>query len=588
MRQLVYIFILALLPFGLSAQKVNWETTSVNFGTVRDWNSPPATFKFKNTGKGKLMFLPQRHNREVLVRYPNRAIQPGETGEITVLYYTGETGSFSRTIEVYTNASNKAEKLTVKGNIKSIYANALTTCPSFQNPTPAKTSNPNVIQVLDAATNKPIPNASVEVYDRGIRKAINGTNLEGVAVNWIEPDKYIAIASKGGYEKVEQEIVFTKRNRTQVIYLNRKNTKPELANEEFLASEESQWEETTEVFDDRFQRSESVEENFDASTSLSTGLGITTNDVLEDESNLELEAIDLGITTNELIAEELIEPQDEANEELDLGISSNDQWDELAGVLEEIEEPVQETAVEIFELGISTNNQLKETPIAETEPSIEEQVEAALAEAEAAETTTVIQLEPEPEFSSEKYRANNVLLLLDVSGSMKDDDKMDKLKSSIRRLVMMLREVDVLTMIAYNSISWEVLPPTPVTDNQTIVTLVDSLHASGYTNGVKGMEAAYESLEKQLITGGNNQLIIATDGKFNSSKFSEKDAVQMVKDNSDKGIVLSIIGFGDDKEAGRLMKKLANMGQGSFLQVKDNEDPTELLAEEIKTRSLKR
>jgi Ca-activated chloride channel family protein len=162
---------------------------------------------------------------------------------------------------------------------------------------------------------------------------------------------------------------------------------------------------------------------------------------------------------------------------------------------------------------------------------------------------------------------------------------MDKLKSSIRRLVLMLREVDVLTMIAYNSTSWEVLPPTPVTDNQAIVTLVDSLQASGYTNGVNGMEAAYESLEKQLIVGGNNQLIIATDGKFNSSKFSEKDAVQMVKDNSDKGIVLSIIGFGDDKEAGRLMRKLANLGGGNFLQVKNNEDPTELLAEEIKNRS---
>ena len=96
---------------------------------------------------------------------------------------------------------------------------------------------------------------------------------------------------------------------------------------------------------------------------------------------------------------------------------------------------------------------------------------------------------------------------------------------------------------------------------------------------------AYESLEKQLIAGGNNQLIIATDGKFNSSKFSEKDAVQMVKDNSNKGIVLSIIGFGEDKEAARLMKKLANLGEGNFLQVKDNEDPTELLAEEIKNRS---
>jgi Mg-chelatase subunit ChlD len=534
MGRLFYILVLALLPFGLSAQKVNWETTTVSFGTVGDWNSPPATFRFKNTGSDRLMFLPQRHDREVLVRYPNRAIQPGETGEITVQYYTGETGSFSRSVEVYTNASNKAEKLTVRGNIKSIYANALTACPSFQNPTPVKKGDPNVIQVVDAVTDRPIPNASVEVFDRGIRKAINGTNIEGVAVNWIEPGKYIAVSSKSGYEKGEQEIAFTKRNRTQVVYLNRKSVQPNLEEEEIVA------------VNDRLGESEPMD------------LGITTNDVLENENNQVVEQIDLGITTNEVLAEEPIESESEKIEEFDLGISSNDQWDEPAMVSEEDEEPV-----------------------AQEQLSIEEQVEAALTESEVAE----VHEKGEPEFSSTKYRPNNVLLLLDVSGSMKDDDKMDKLKSSIRRLVLMLREVDVLTMIAYNSTSWEVLPPTPVTDNQAIVTLVDSLQASGYTNGVNGMEAAYESIENQLIVGGNNQLIIATDGKFNSSKFSEKDAVQMVKDNSDKGIVLSIIGFGDDKEAGRLMKKLANLGEGNFLQVKNNEDPTELLAEEIKNRS---
>ena len=516
-----------------------------------DWNSPPATFKFANTGNDRLMFLPQRHNREVLVRYPNRAIQSGESGEIEILYYTGETGAFSITVEIYTNASNKSEKLTVRGNIKSIYANALTACPSFQTPTPTRSTEPNVVQVVDAATNIPIPNASVEVFDRGIRKAINGTNLEGVAVNWIEPGKYIAIAYKEGYEKAEQEIAFTKRNRTQVVYLNQ-------------------------------NLDESIVDSPQSTEQEPINLGIATNEQLDEENRQSLidnryspiKEVDLGITTNILLEEDT-----EDLEGMDLGISSNEQWNEPVAVLEEIEEPVEEILDEDVELGINTNNQLEEP---NRQLQIEKEVEKAL---EDAEMRVDVESPPEPEFSSIKYRPNNVLLLLDVSGSMKDDDKMDKLKASIRRLVLMLREVDVLTMIAYNSNSWEVLAPTPVTDNQAIVTLVDSLQASGYTNGVKGMEAAYESLEKQLITGGNNQLIIATDGKFNSSKFSEKDAVQMVKDNSDKGIVLSIIGFGEDKEAGRLMKKLATLGEGNFLQVKNNEDPTELLAEEIKNRS---
>jgi secreted protein with Ig-like and vWFA domain len=292
-------------------------------------------------------------------------------------------------------------------------------------------------------------------------------------------------------------------------------------------------------------------------------------------------------------------------QEFDLGILTNEQWDapvetsaeaELVVALNEQmdEQPVrvENELTEEIDLGINTNETISEEilesePISVTETSVEEMVEAALAES-AVETVSVQPLnDTEPEFSTEKYRPNNVLLLLDVSGSMDDDGKMDRLKASIRRLVMMLREVDVLTLIAYNSTSWEVLPPTPVTDNAAIITLVDSLMPVGYTNGVKGMESAYQSLLRQRIEGGNNQLIIATDGKFNSSKFSEQQAIDIVNHHSDKGIVLSILGFGNDREATRLMKKLANTGGGSFLQIESNEDPTEVLTEEIKLRSLK-
>ncbi|TNF29350.1 MAG: VWA domain-containing protein, partial [Bacteroidetes bacterium] len=358
--------------------------------------------------------------------------------------------------------------------------------------------------------------------------------------------------SKDGYEKREEEVSFTKRNRTHVVYLNRS---AELNETEIMASVDDRWAEPIEISDDRLQTSEIMETAID--------LGVTTNILLEEDDE-RLKEMDLGITTNELFVEERVEPQPENSEQFDLGVNTNEQFDEQPSE-PLLQEPAQQQSTE----------------------EIEQTIEAALAEAEPSTVNSQLSTEPEPEFSEEKFKRNNVLLLLDVSGSMKDDGKMDKLKSSIRRLVMMLREVDVLTMIAYNSDSWEVLPPTPVTDNLSIVDLVDSLQASGYTNGVKGMETAYQSLEKQLIAGGNNQLIIATDGKFNSSKFSEEEAVQLVKSNSDKGIVLSIIGFGDDREAGRLMRKLANLGDGSFMQVDKDQDPTELLAEEIKLRSLK-
>lgn len=544
----------------------------MNFGTVKDWNSPAATYSFQNTGSKDLMLLPQRHERDVLVRYPNRSIRPGEVASITIQYYTGETGSFSRTVEVYSNASDKPVKLTVKGSIKSIYADALTQCPSFQTTTPNKSDEPNVIQVVDRRTDRPIPGAQVEIYDRGIRKAVNGTNLDGVAVNWVEAGKYIAIAYKEGYEKGEEEISFSKRNRSHIVYLDRKSREPI---------------EPAVVLEDR-----PVEEEVAPIQEVETeefDLGISLNDQIENEEIVDEPEFDLGVSTNNqwedepTALEEIPESVEEPEESFDLGISLNEQIaEEVPNETKTSEEEVNASTSLSTSLGITTNEVLEEEILVKTEElNVEELVEAALTEAE---PSTEI---PEPEFSSEKFKPNNVLLLIDVSGSMKDDDKMAQLKKAVRRMIMMLREVDVLTLIAYNSSSWEVLPPTPVKENEAIVALIDSLEPTGYTNGVKGMESAYASLFDQLIPGGNNQLIIATDGKFNSSKFSEKDAIQLVKSNSDRGIVLSIIGFGEDREATRLMRKLAKEGNGSFMQINKGENPTELLAEEIKSRSRK-
>lgn len=584
MRTVFQLFLLTLISASLFGQNVKWEKTTINFGTVKDWNSPAANFKFTNTGTERLMFLPQRHDREVLVRYPNRAIRPGESGVITIMYYTGNTGVFSRMVEVFSNASGKAEKLTVKGNIKSIYADALTQCPSFQTASTPKTGEPNVVQAVDEQTNRPIPGTQIEIFDRGIRKAINGTNVEGVAVNWVEPGKYIAVGYKEGYEKAEEEVVFTKRNRSHVIYLKRNV---------FV-------EEPVLVIDEPVQELEITEP---------IELGITTNQVLREEtveseslSKEPEEQFDLGISTNNQWEEpsQVEEEVPEYTEEFDLGISFNEHFSDEVTVdssLTQAKEvpPAVIPAEERFDLGINLNEQLESESVEAQDgeqisnsENIEQLVEAALAEAEVKpEPATEVIPSVEPEFAETTFKPNNVLLLLDVSGSMRDGGKMDKLKASINRLVTILREVDVLTMIAYNSNSWELLPPTPVKDNEGIMAIVDSLVPFGYTNGVKGMESAYESLEKQLIDGGNNQLIIATDGKFNSSKFSEKDAIQLVKSNKDKGIVLSIIGFGEDKEAARLMRRLADLGEGSFLRVKNNEDPTELLADEIKLRSRK-
>ncbi|MDP6908431.1 MAG: DUF1573 domain-containing protein, partial [Flavobacteriales bacterium] len=220
MRLLHYILMM-LLPFAAEAQKIKWERTSFNFVAVTDWNSPPATFVYKNVGKNRLMFLPQKHKRDVLVSYPNHAIEPGEEGEITIQYYTADTGPFSRTVEVYSNASNKPTRLTLRGTIKSIYANALTACSSFRNDEVVRTTHYNMVVVADRATGDPITGARIELYERTKRRSVSLTSLQGQSTNRVERGKYLAVVTKDGYQKAEQELFFEKGTGVHVIYLDR-------------------------------------------------------------------------------------------------------------------------------------------------------------------------------------------------------------------------------------------------------------------------------------------------------------------------------------------------------------------------------
>ena len=138
------------------------------------------------------------------------------------------------------------------------------------------------------------------------------------------------------------------------------------------------------------------------------------------------------------------EPEPELTME-DMGVGLNDQW----------EEPEEKSAAEPVSEPEPMLNE-EEVPLrAPTADETEREIERPLAEAEQPS-------EPEPEFSENSYRRNNLVLLLDVSASMKKDDKMVKLKTTVNRLVSMLRDVDVLTIITYNTKSYNVLPAIPV------------------------------------------------------------------------------------------------------------------------------
>ncbi len=185
------------------------------------------------------------------------------------------------------------------------------------------------------------------------------------------------------------------------------------------------------------------------------------------------------------------------------------------------------------------------------------------------------------------YAANNLVLLLDVSYSMKSGNKIGLLKESITNLAGVLRGIDNVTLITYAGSPSLIFKAVPGNNRDLIVKEVQSLVPSGITNGVKGLESAYFIANKQFIAGGNNQIILATDGKFTGGNQQPQEVQNMISGYAQKGIILSIIGFGVDEDAKMFMRGMADLGKGTYIHVSTKDDVSETLINEIKSKSLK-
>lgn len=193
-----------------------------------------------------------------------------------------------------------------------------------------------------------------------------------------------------------------------------------------------------------------------------------------------------------------------------------------------------------------------------------------------------------PELSRADFAANNVVFLIDVSSSMGKENKIDLLKESIKNLVGVLRDIDRVAIIAYNQKSSILLESVSGDNKSLILQALDSIQTSGLTYGVTGLQNAYDLLSYYYIGDGNNQIILATDGLFSSANttLTESELNKEVRNQAnDKGIKLSVIGFGQDETGKKLMQKLALNGAGQFIQINNPWEAKTVLIEEIKLNS---
>ncbi len=175
---------------------------------------------------------------------------------------------------------------------------------------------------------------------------------------------------------------------------------------------------------------------------------------------------------------------------------------------------------------------------------------------------------------------NNLVFLIDTSGSMNSANKLPLLKNSFKLLLNTLEEDDTVSIVAYASASGTVLEPTAVRDKSEILAALNNLRAGGSTAGAAGLELAYKNAEENFDDEGNNRVILATDGDFNVGFSSPDDMKAFISKKRDTGISLSVLGFGMGNYNDHLMQSLAQNGNGVAAYIDNLSEAQKVLANE--------
>ncbi len=174
---------------------------------------------------------------------------------------------------------------------------------------------------------------------------------------------------------------------------------------------------------------------------------------------------------------------------------------------------------------------------------------------------------------------NNLVFLLDVSGSMNEPAKLPLLKSALRLLVGQLRPEDRVSIVVYAGAAGMVLEPTA--DKARIADAIERLEAGGSTAGGAGIELAYQVAQRSFLHNGNNRVILATDGDFNVGVSSDRELVKLIEQKRNKGIYLTVLGFGTGNLKDSKMEKLADKGNGNYAYIDDILEAKKTLVNEM-------
>lgn len=177
--------------------------------------------------------------------------------------------------------------------------------------------------------------------------------------------------------------------------------------------------------------------------------------------------------------------------------------------------------------------------------------------------------------------ASNLVFLIDISGSMDMPNRLPLLKSAFKLMINNLRQKDTVSIVVYGSTVGVWLQPTAGTEKEKISKAVEDLYPGGSTPGASGIQAAYALAKSQFIKGGNNRVILATDGDFNVGQANEAELENLITLHRQSGIYLTCLGVGMGNYKDSKLEILAKKGNGNFAYLDNEREAEKVLVKEI-------
>lgn len=167
---------------------------------------------------------------------------------------------------------------------------------------------------------------------------------------------------------------------------------------------------------------------------------------------------------------------------------------------------------------------------------------------------------------------SNLVFLIDVSGSMSDENKLPLVKRAFKVLTEQLRAEDKVAIAVYAGAAGVVLPPTSGSDKKKILAAIEELSAGGSTAGGEGIRLAYDIAGKLHTKNSNTRVILATDGDFNVGVSSDGELTRIIEGERQKGVFLSVLGFGMGNYKDNKLELLADKGNGNYAYIDNFEE----------------